>query len=112
MADRIGIGRTTYIKFENGQTQLFSKNLHKTAAVLGISEEELLFGPRPDKGMLEEISGWEARKQQFIDEYENRLAELREQLEAARREIAQRDNTIASLCDTNKFLLDELGKQR
>ena len=24
MADRIGIGRTTYINFENGQTNLFS----------------------------------------------------------------------------------------
>ena len=112
MADRIGIGRTTYINFENGQTNLFSKNLHKMVAVLGVSEEELLFGPRPDQGLLDEISGWEVRKQQFIDDYENRLAELREQLEAARREIDQRDKTIATLCDINKHLLDETSKQR
>ncbi len=112
MADRIGIGRTTYINFENGQTNLFSKNLHKMVAVLGVSEEELLFGPRPDQGLLDEISGWEVRKQQFIDDYENRLAELREQLEAARREIAKRDKTIATLCDINKHLLDETSKQR
>ena len=33
-------------------------------------------------------------------------------LEAARREIAKRDKTIATLCDINKHLLDETSKQR
>ena len=112
MARRIGVGRTTYINFETGQTNLFSKNLPKTAEVLGVSVEELLFGPRPDREMLDQLTSWEVAKQQFIDGYEDSLHKLREELEAALRKIAEQEKTIASLCDTNKFLLDELGKQR
>ena len=53
-----------------------------------------------------------ALKQQIIDEYEARTKALREELEAARRELADKDKTLESLRNTNKFLLDELGKQR
>lgn len=112
MARRIGIGRTTYINFETGQTNLFSKNLHKTAAVLGVSEEELLFGPRPDEGLLRDQLALEAWKKQVVDDYENRLAELREKLDAALREKTEQDKTIDSLRNANNYLLNELGKQR
>ena len=112
MARRIGVGRTTYINFETGQTNLLSKNLPKTAAVLGVSVEELLFGPRPDREMLDQLTSWEVTKQQLVDGYEESLHKLREELEAAQRKIAEQEKTIESLCNTNKFLLDELGKQR
>jgi transcriptional regulator with XRE-family HTH domain len=112
MARRIGVGRTTYINFETGQTNLFSKNLHKMAAVLGVTEEELLFGPRPDQGMLEQLTSWELTKQQLIDSYESSLHELREELDAAHRKIAKQEEDLTSLLSINNYLLNELGKQR
>ena len=112
MARRIGVGRTTYINFETGKTNLFSKNLRKTASVLGIPEDELLFGPRPDPEILDELTNWDIRKQQFIESYENSLQALREELEAAHRLIAEKNRDLDSLRNINEFLMKELSKQR
>ena len=112
MADRIGIGRTTYINFETGRTRLFCNHLQETAAVLGVSEEELLFGPRPDEGLLRDQLALDAWKRQLVEDYENRLAELRAKLETAQAEIAKQEKDLDSFRSINKFLLDELGKRR
>ena len=99
MAEKLGVGHNCFANFERGDTRLFNRCLYRLAEYLETSPEDLLLGPRPDREMLEELTNWEVRKQQ-------------EELEAARREIADKDKTLESLRNTNKFLLDELGKQR
>lgn len=44
MANMMGIDRSTYINFEHGRTQIISEHLPAFAEIVGISEEELLFG--------------------------------------------------------------------
>lgn len=44
MAHRMGIDRSTYINFEHGRTQIISEHLPAFAEIMGISEEELIFG--------------------------------------------------------------------
>lgn len=112
MAAQIGVGRTTYINFETGRTKLYCRSLLRMAKFLDITEEELLFGPRPDEGLLRDQLTLDNWKKQVVDDYENRLAALREQLDAADKEIVEKDKTLDSLRNTNKFLLEELGKQR
>ena len=112
MAAQIGVGRTTYINFETGRTKLYCRSLLRMAKFLDIPEEELLFGPRPDEGLLRDQLTLDNWKKQVVDDYENRLAALREQLDAADKEIVEKDKTLDSLRNTNKFLLEELGKQR
>ena len=112
MAEKLGVGHNCFANFERGETRLFNRCLYRLAEYLETSPEDLLLGPRPDQEMLEELTNWEVRKQQIIDEYEARTKALREELDAARREIADKDKTLESLRNTNKFLLDELGKQR
>ena len=112
MAAQIGVGRTTYINFETGRTKLYCRSLLRMAKFLDITEEELLFGPRPDEGLLRDQLTLDNWKKQVVDDYEKRLAALREQLDAADKEIVEKDKTLDSLRNTNKFLLEELGKQR
>ena len=112
MAAQIGVGRTTYINFETGRTKLYCRSLLRMAKFLDIPEEELLFGPRPDEGLLRDQFTLDNWKKQVVDDYEKRLAALREQLDAADKEIVEKDKTLDSLRNTNKFLLEELGKQR
>lgn len=112
MAEQIGVGHNSYANFERGKTKLFNRCLYRMSDYLGLTPEEILFGPRPDQDVLEELSKWELRKQQIIDEYESRQKALQDELEAARREIADKAKIIETLSGNNKFLLDQLTKQR
>lgn len=112
MAEKIGVGRNSYINFERGRTKLFNRCLYRMADYLGVPEEELLFGKRPDEALLRDQLALDDWKKQIIDDYETRIAAFREELEAARAELKDRKKTIDTLRTTNKFLLDELGKQR
>ena len=112
MAEQIGVGTSCYVNFEQGRTQLFNRCLRRMADYLKISPEELLFGARPNEKLLLDQVALDNWKQELIDGYEACLAELRAELEKARTEIADQEKTLDSLRDTNKFLLDELGKRR
>ena len=55
IAEKMGVDRSTYNKFERGKTNLFTDNMHKFAEVVGKSEEEILLGDNPS-GYLREGS--------------------------------------------------------
>jgi transcriptional regulator with XRE-family HTH domain len=112
MAEQLGVGHNCYANFELGNTRLFNRCLYRLVDHLGITPEELLFGERPDESLLLDQVALDNWKQNLIDGYEASLAELRAELEKARTEIADQEKTLDSLRDTNKFLLDELGKRR
>ncbi|MBO4670867.1 MAG: helix-turn-helix transcriptional regulator [Bacteroidales bacterium] len=65
IADKMGIDRTTFNRFETGKTALFSKNMRKFAKVVELSEEEILLGDNPS-GYLREGS-LEDRMQELSD---------------------------------------------
>lgn len=65
IADKMGIDRTTFNRFETGKTELFSKNMRKFAEVVEMSEEEILLGDNPS-GYLREGS-LEERMQELSD---------------------------------------------
>lgn len=44
MASRLGIDRSTYMNFEHGRTQIISEYLPAFAELMGMSDEELVFG--------------------------------------------------------------------
>ncbi len=54
-AEKMGIDRSTFNKFERGKTHLFSENMQLFAEMMGMSEEEILLGDNP-AGYLREGS--------------------------------------------------------
>jgi transcriptional regulator with XRE-family HTH domain len=54
-AEKMGIDRSTFNKFERGKTHLFCENMQLFAEMMGMSEEEILLGDNP-AGYLREGS--------------------------------------------------------
>ena len=110
MAEELGVGRTTYINFETGRSRLFNPLLDSMARRLGISVEELLFGPRPDEALLrsnEELQRW---RSSVVSDLEQRNSVLQERLEAADKVIDAQGTTIRTLSDSNQYLMEQLRK--
>lgn len=110
MAEELGVGRTTYINFESGRTRLFNPLLESMAQRLGISVEELLYGPRPDEQLLrsnEELQRW---RSSVVSDLEQRNSVLQERLEAADKVIDAQGTTIRTLSDSNQYLMEQLRK--
>ena len=110
MAEELGVGRTTYINFESGRTRLFNPLLESMAQRLGISVEELLYGPRPDEQLLrsnEELQRW---RSSVVSDLEQRNSALQERLEAADKVIDAQGTTIRTLSDSNQYLMEQLRK--
>lgn len=110
MAEKLGVGRTTYIAFETGRTKLYNKLVGKMSNYLGISEEELLYGPRPEEGLLYDQASLDEWKKGIIDDYEHRLTILQEKLAAANRVISMQETNMKTLTETNHYLLQQLRK--
>lgn len=108
MADELGIGRTTYVNFENGKTRIYNKTLSKLAGYVGMSEREVLLGTTEDKVLSD--NDWEEERKELILDYEKRLQNLRERCQSAEQVISAQQITIKTLSDSNKFLLKQLGK--
>ena len=109
MAEALGVGRTTYINFETGRSRLFHRLLEPMAERLGLSLEELLFGPRDDQ-LLEGSKAFQQAQQHLRDEYEQRFASMDEQLKAANQVIEAQGTTIRTLNDANQFLMKQYRK--
>lgn len=110
MAEELGVGRTTYINFETGRTRLFNPLLENMAGRLGISVEELLYGPRPDEQLLRdnaELQRWRTS----ASELEQQNSSLQERLEAAGKVIDAQGTTIRTLSDSNQYLMEQLRKE-
>ncbi|MCR4824084.1 MAG: helix-turn-helix domain-containing protein [Bacteroidales bacterium] len=110
MAEELGVGRTTYISFETGRSRLFNPLVDKMAACLGVSPEELLFGRLPDAELLRDQTRLDEWKRAVTEDYENRLKELQDQLEALRKANALQETALRALSSSNEYLLGQLRK--
>lgn len=110
MAEKLGVGRTTYIAFETGRTRLYNKLVSKMSGYFGISEEELLYGPRPEEGLLYDQASLDEWKRGVVEDYERRLEVLQEKLAAANRVISLQETNLKTLTETNQYLLQQLRK--
>ena len=110
MAEELGVGRTSYVAFESGRVRLFHRTVGKMAERLGISPEELLFGPRPDEGLLRDQTALDEWKRATVEEYEQRLAILQDKLDAKNQIIETQQTTIRSLNESNQYLISQLRK--
>lgn len=110
MAEKLGVGRTTYIAFETGRTRLYNKLVGKMSRYLGISEEELLYGARPEEGFLYDQASLDEWKKSIIEDYERRLTILQEKLASANRVISMQETNMKTLTETNHYLLQQLRK--
>ncbi|MCR4859317.1 MAG: helix-turn-helix domain-containing protein [Bacteroidales bacterium] len=110
MAEELGVGRTTYVAFEVGRTQLFNRQVGKMAKHLGITPEELLLGVTDEEGLLLQKADFEEWKRRTVQDYETRLAALQDKLEAANNLIAIQEDHINALNESNHYLLEQLRK--
>ncbi|MBQ9462304.1 MAG: helix-turn-helix transcriptional regulator [Bacteroidales bacterium] len=95
MADLMDVERTTYNNFETGKTRLYSKSFSRFASVMGMSEEEIIFGEKPGltHGYLQSGN---------LEDKINSLEEKVEELGAA----------VGKLSDRIALLLEQSGKSR
>ena len=110
MANELCIGRSTYINFETGKTKLYCKTLEKLAEYFGVSVESILHGEEDEDMLHEAVMSFKEEKAAIIREYEDRLAEFREKLEATYKTLAANERMIKTLSNTNDFLLNQLRK--
>ena len=61
IADELGIGRTTYINFETGKTNLYCKTLKKFASHFKMKEADIVASDRED-GLLEDKHNFDEQK--------------------------------------------------
>lgn len=108
MAQELGIGRTTYVNFETGRTNLFCRTLRLMAQKLEISEEQIIMGEKPEGDTLSDVDSQKAREKAIVDDYESRLSQSNDKLEAAERLIKAHEFTIKTLSETNEFLIKQL----
>lgn len=110
LADEIGIARTTIVSLESGKTRLFNKNLQLVADHLHLSIEELLCGASAEVLLMDEPSRAE-REKALKAEYEGRIAQLQEKLEAEKRLNEALQSNVDSLTRSNQYLLEQLRKE-
>lgn len=111
MAEELGVSRTTYINFETGRSRLFNPLLDSMAERIGVSTEELLFGPRPDEQLLRDSVALEEWRHNLVSEYEGRISALHEHLKAANQVIEAQGTTIRTLTDANQFLMKQFREE-
>lgn len=98
LAQELGMGRTTYVNFETGKTNIFCKSLTKFARYFGLSEEDvLLLDEEEGRGVLREEADFETMRQSLVEDYEKRLAAADESLKEARERIRQLQDHVQSL---------------
>lgn len=110
MAEELGVGRTTYIAFEVGRTRLFNRLVDKMAARLGKSPEALLYGDAYEDAMLREEGSAEEWRRAVVDDYEQRLSDLKEQLDSAQRLIESQSATIRTLNESLEYMVGQLRR--
>lgn len=111
MADELGIGRTTYINFETGKTNLYCKTLKKFASHFKMKEADIVASDRED-GLLEDKHNFDEQKKELVRDYEGRLEILNEKLRAAQQLIQAQGQAIKTLTQTNTFLMSRLKDEQ
>ncbi len=109
MAYELGIGRTTYINFETGKTNLYCKTLMKIVDHFGVDPKDVL-GGREESLLEEKRRDEKERTRAIVNDYEDRLGQLREKISSLENVLKKYEGLVSSLTETNKFLLNQLRK--
>lgn len=97
MARKLGLSRTAYRNFEKGETEVFCKHISKIAELSGKSEEELVLGYTPGKNnryFLREVADCRESMQQLRKEYEKRLEEKDQIIQALKSNVQALESVI------------------
>lgn len=118
MAEKLGVGRTTYLNYETGKTSLFSKTHLLMSKYLNILPEEMLSEAKLEEDLLKDYDDQARILRQALQEKDEKLRECEEKLQVATRtvrslkeEIEEQKGTIRSLNKTNEYLLTQLSKK-
>ena len=95
MAERMGVGRSTYCNLEYGRTSLFSKALVRFAEVCGKKVLEIISG-RSEEELLRDEKNFDEIHQALVDDYERRIEALQKELNGLQALLDERDRTIAA----------------
>ena len=110
MALRLGISRPAYRNIEKGDTVLLKEVLVRIAGELNVSVEYLLLGYDPEpcpESFLRERDGLNQRIASLTEDYEERLARLRDDNALLRRLVDSHEETIRALKQINSRLEKE-----
>lgn len=80
VASRLGINRASLVKLEKGRTRILNKHIPDMAQMYGVSVEALFLGYEPSPESAAFLEERRTERNQLIDDYENRLKELRDKL--------------------------------
>ena len=105
MALRLGISLTAYRDFEKGSTSILNGNLHRIAALLDTSAEEIVLGYRPSQ-----IEG--ANLQEVQEEYSGRIQSLETRICDLEKLTSSLQETIASKNEIISMLKKRLGEDK
>ncbi|MBS7274546.1 MAG: helix-turn-helix transcriptional regulator [Bacteroidales bacterium] len=118
MAEKLGVGRTTYLNYETGKTSLFSKTHLLMSGFLTIPPEEMLSDDKKEENLLKDYDDQARILREALQEKDEKLRECEENLLSATRtikalneEIEEQKGTIRSLNKTNEYLLTQLSKK-
>lgn len=109
MADRLGIDRNTYRNIEKGATRILNGRVADIARELGVSTEKLVLGYEPLGPSAEELledrtAVFQKREKDLVDAYEQRLAQLRREIDGLRELNQTLKDQIADKNDIIGFL--------
>lgn len=110
LAEALGVGRSTYISFERGTIDIYRPVAIKAADFYKRTPEEFYFGFSLDDQILQDQASLGEWKRAIIDDYEQRLTELRKELEVANETLKKQEGTIRQNEETIHYLLKQLRK--
>ena len=104
MAQKLGVTRVTYSKFESGKTRLINKKVERFAELNDVSPAELVLGYKVSEEIhtLQQAQADYGRKrQEIIDEYEARIGALNKEIADLKQQLADLRDSI----DTKKDVI-------
>lgn len=100
MAEILGISRTAYRNLEDGNTRIFCPHLDVLSSISGKSKEELVLGYKPveeNLARLQEGADWEEKFKTTVDDYEKRLFDKDQIIEALNTAVKSLKDSLSLL---------------
>lgn len=113
VAEHLGMNRSSFVKLESGSTRIVNKHFLMLAKLYGRSPEELMFGRNSEDSagmLLQSENSFKEQKKQIINDYESRLEEKNQRLEALERLLTAKEDSIRLLSEIKIRLEKELDK--
>jgi len=111
MADKLGISRVAYANLESGRTRILNEHIERFAEVTGVSPEEIVLGYKltDDVHSLEQAQAdYGRRRQEIIDKYEARIAELNKEITSLREQVADLHDLVSTKNEVINHLRSKL----